>query len=72
MTTLAALVQLGLDRGEQLLFHTPHLEDKYKGTRMILDMLRADSRTDPTRICIDHCEETYHPPGPWTKAIGPG
>ena len=37
--------------------HTPHLEHKYKGTRMILDLLRADRRTDPTRCCIDHCEE---------------
>ena len=57
MATLAALVELGLSRGEQMLFHTPHLEDKYKGTRMILDMLRADSRVEPTRLCIDHCEE---------------
>ena len=44
-------------REEQMLFHTPHLEDKYKGTRMILDMLRADRRVDPGRVCIDHCEE---------------
>ena len=57
MTTLMALVELGLSRGEQMLFHTPHLEDKYKGTRMILDMLRADSRVDHGRVCIDHCEE---------------
>ena len=57
MTTLGSLLELGLQRGEQLLFHTPHLEDKYKGTRMILDMLQADKRVDPTRVCIDHCEE---------------
>jgi predicted metal-dependent TIM-barrel fold hydrolase len=57
MTTLAALVDLALGRKEQLLFHTPHLEDKYKGTRMILDLLRADVRTDRSRVCIDHCEE---------------
>lgn len=57
MTTLSALVDLALTRGEQMLFHTPHLEDKHKGTRMILDLLRADRRTDPTRVCIDHCEE---------------
>ena len=41
----------------RLLFHTPHLEDKYMGTRMILDLLRADRRMDPSRVCIDHCEE---------------
>jgi uncharacterized protein len=57
VTTLEALVDLALTRNEQMLFHTPHLEDKYKGTRMILDLLRNDSRTNPTRVCIDHCEE---------------
>src|SRR5207247_233932 len=39
------------------LIHTPHLEDKYKGTRMIVDMLRNDSRVEPGRVCIDHVEE---------------
>jgi uncharacterized protein len=57
MTTLAALVDLALSSGEQMLFHTPHLADKYKGTRMILDLLAGDRRVDPTRVCIDHCEE---------------
>ena len=57
VATLEALIDLALQRDEQMLFHTPHLEDKYKGTRMILDILHADSRTDHTRICIDHCEE---------------
>ena len=57
VTTLGALIDLALSSGEQMLFHTPHLEDKYKGTRMILDMLRDDPRVDPTRVCIDHCEE---------------
>jgi len=55
--TLEGLIELGMARNEQLLFHTPHLEDKYKGTRMILDLLRADSRVDHGRVCIDHCEE---------------
>ena len=27
------------------------------GTRMILDILRADRRVDRSRVCIDHCEE---------------
>jgi predicted metal-dependent TIM-barrel fold hydrolase len=56
-TTLAALVGLALERDEQMLFHTPHLEDKYKGTRMILDLLGSDRRVDRSRVCIDHCEE---------------
>ncbi len=57
VTTLEALIDLALTRNEQMLFHTPHLEDKYKGTRMILDLLRNDSRVDRARACIDHCEE---------------
>jgi predicted metal-dependent TIM-barrel fold hydrolase len=45
-------------RFEQLiLIHTPHLEDKYQGTRMILDMLRADRRLEPHRVLVDHVEE---------------
>jgi hypothetical protein len=42
---------------ELVLIHTPHLEDKYKGTRMILDMLRNDRRVKPGRVCVDHVEE---------------
>jgi len=57
VTTLLELIELAKKTDEQMLFHTPHLEDKYKGTRMILDMLRADSRIDRSRVCIDHCEE---------------
>ena len=55
--TLLELIELAIQRREQLLFHTPHLADKYQGTRMILDLLRADRRIDRTRVCIDHCEE---------------
>ncbi|MBN2475365.1 MAG: TatD family hydrolase [Pirellulales bacterium] len=57
VTTLLGLIDLAMAREEQMLFHTPHLEDKYLGTRMILDILRADSRVDRSRVCIDHCEE---------------
>jgi hypothetical protein len=57
VTTLLALMDLALGRGELMLFHTPHLEDKLKGTRMILDLLADDDRVDPTRVCVDHCEE---------------
>jgi predicted metal-dependent TIM-barrel fold hydrolase len=42
---------------QQILIHTPHLEDKYQGTRMILDMLCGDSRLDPSRVLVDHVEE---------------
>ena len=57
VATLLELIDLAMRREEQLLFHTPHLADKHMGTRMILDLLRADRRVDRSRVCIDHCEE---------------
>src|SRR5262245_9500058 len=42
---------------ELILVHTPHLEDKYQGTRMILDMFKGDKRVKPERVLIDHIEE---------------
>ncbi len=42
---------------ELILIHTPHLEDKYMGTRMIIDMLKNDRRVKPERVLIDHVEE---------------
>lgn len=50
-------VDLAARHNELVLVHTPHLEDKYQGTRMILDMLRHDSRIPPERVLIDHVEE---------------
>ena len=50
-------VDLAARHGELILVHTPHLADKYQGTRMILDMFRGDRRIRPDRVCIDHVEE---------------
>jgi predicted metal-dependent TIM-barrel fold hydrolase len=50
-------VDLAARAGQLILVHTPHLEDKRKGTRLILDVLKADSRIDPARVLIDHVEE---------------
>jgi predicted metal-dependent TIM-barrel fold hydrolase len=50
-------VDLAMKTDELMLIHTPHLEDKYKGTRMIIDMLKGDRRVRPERVCIDHVEE---------------
>ena len=50
-------VDLAARLGKLILIHTPHLADKYMGTRMILDMLRLDTRISPERVLIDHVEE---------------
>src|SRR3954471_22468954 len=43
--------------GELVLVHTPHLADKYQGTRMILDMVGGFAGISPGRGLIDHVEE---------------
>jgi len=50
-------LDLAMKTNEQILIHTPHLADKYQGTRMILDMLTGDSRIDRSRVLVDHVEE---------------
>jgi len=50
-------VQLALDRDLPILIHTPHLEDKLKGTRLMLDSLANFASLDRERVIIDHVEE---------------
>jgi len=50
-------LDLAAKTDELVLIHTPHLDDKLKGTRMIVDMLRNDKRVTPHRVCVDHVEE---------------
>ncbi len=50
-------IDLAACHGQLILVHTPHLEDKLKGTRLILDALKADARIRPERVIIDHVEE---------------
>jgi len=50
-------VDLAVRHGQLILIHTPHLEDKLKGTRLIIDALKADGRVAPGRVIIDHVEE---------------
>lgn len=50
-------VELALEHQQLIHIHTPHLEDKYKGTKTIIDALRSYARIDPSRVMIDHAEE---------------
>jgi predicted metal-dependent TIM-barrel fold hydrolase len=50
-------IQLAVDRKQLILVHTPHLEDKLKGTRLIIDALLNQSSIEPDRVIIDHVEE---------------
>lgn len=50
-------VQLAVDHNQMILIHTPHLEDKYKGTKIIVDNLLKFQKLDPSRVLVDHAEE---------------
>ena len=50
-------IQLAVDHDQVILVHTPHLEDKLKGTKLIVDALNNHSKIDPSKVIIDHVEE---------------
>ena len=57
MKVLEMHVDLAARTNQLILVHTPHLEDKLKGTRLIIDVLKSDQRIKPERCIIDHVEE---------------
>jgi predicted metal-dependent TIM-barrel fold hydrolase len=57
LTVLEKHIDLAASNDQLILVHTPHLEDKHKGTRLILDVLKSDNRIKPERCIIDHVEE---------------
>ena len=57
MEVLEMHVDLAARYDQLVLVHTPHLEDKLKGTRLILDVLKNHPRIRPERVIIDHVEE---------------
>jgi predicted metal-dependent TIM-barrel fold hydrolase len=50
-------IALAAEFNQMILIHTPHLEDKQKGTKLILDAIRRNGKIDPGRVLIDHVEE---------------
>jgi predicted metal-dependent TIM-barrel fold hydrolase len=50
-------LDLAVRHGQLVLVHTPHLEDKLKGTRLILDAIKRRGGMAPERVLIDHVEE---------------
>lgn len=57
ITTFEAQVDLAARYDQLILIHTPHLQDKHKGTSIITSILKNDKRIRPERVLIDHCEE---------------
>ena len=57
ITIFEEQVDLAARHDQLILIHTPHLEDKHKGTSIITSILKNDKRIRPERVLIDHCEE---------------
>jgi predicted metal-dependent TIM-barrel fold hydrolase len=57
LATFVDHVDLAVEHDQLIHIHTPHLEDKYKGTKVIVDTLAADGRVTPGRTMVDHVEE---------------
>ena len=57
LATFVDHVELALEHDQLIHIHTPHLEDKHKGTKAIVETLAADRRIDPGRVMVDHAEE---------------
>jgi predicted metal-dependent TIM-barrel fold hydrolase len=57
IATYTEQIELAAAHGHLVLIHTPHLEDKYKGTRISLDVLRRHPELPPGRVLVDHAEE---------------
>jgi len=50
-------IEIAAGRDELILVHTPHLEDKLKGTKLIVDAILNQPSIRPERVIIDHVEE---------------
>jgi uncharacterized protein len=57
LATFRDHVELAVERDLMIHIHTPHLEDKYKGTRLVIDELLRFPSLRPERVMIDHAEE---------------
>jgi predicted metal-dependent TIM-barrel fold hydrolase len=57
LAVLELHIELAARHDQLILVHTPHLEDKLKGTDLILDALGAHPAVKPERVIIDHVEE---------------
>jgi predicted metal-dependent TIM-barrel fold hydrolase len=51
-----AQVALAMKHDQLVLIHTPHLQDKVRGTKRTLEVLE-EMKVDPSRVWIDHVEE---------------
>ncbi len=54
-------VELALKMDQLIWIHTPHLQDKYQGTKLMADYLMGHGQVNPAQVCFDHVEEHTMP-----------
>jgi predicted metal-dependent TIM-barrel fold hydrolase len=57
IATYTEQVDMAASHRQLVLIHTPHLEDKLKGTRITIDVLRQFPQLPPAHVLVDHAEE---------------
>jgi len=57
IATYTDQVELAIAHRQMILIHTPHLEDKLKGTRISIDVLNGAAGLQRERVMVDHAEE---------------
>jgi predicted metal-dependent TIM-barrel fold hydrolase len=57
VATFTEQVELAIAHEQLILIHTPHLEDKLKGTKVSIDVLQRYPDLEPARVMVDHAEE---------------
>jgi predicted metal-dependent TIM-barrel fold hydrolase len=57
VATFTEQVELAIAHDQLILIHTPHLEDKLKGTTVSIDVLQRYPELVPSRVMVDHAEE---------------
>lgn len=57
VATYTEQVAMAAELGQLVLIHTPHLEDKLKGTRITIGVLLHYPQLPPGRVLVDHAEE---------------
>ncbi len=50
-------VEIAIEHDKLMWLHTPHLDDKLKGTRLMLEVLADFPKLDREKVCFDHAEE---------------
>ena len=71
LAVLELHVDLAARYNQLILVHTPHLEDKLKGTRLILEVYATTAVSGPSAASLTTSRNT--PCGwSWTRVAGPG